>query len=259
MNLLEAIILGIVQGLTEFLPVSSSGHLEIAKTLFGVDPASSFYFTVAVHGATVLSTIVVFRKELISLLKGFFKFRMNEETSYIFRIFVSMIPVSFVGLLFKDQVEALFKGNLVFVGMMLLITSSLLAFAHFIKKRERQINYLDALLIGIAQAVAVIPGISRSGATIATGLLIGNKKDEIARFSFLMVLIPVLGANILELISFENNMNGNDVFAIIIGSIAAFISGYLACRWMIGLVRRSKLIGFSVYCAIAGLLSILFG
>ncbi len=259
MNLLEAIILGIVQGLTEFLPVSSSGHLEIAKTLFGVDPASSFYFTVAVHGATVLSTIVVFRKELISLLKGFFKFRMNEETSYIFRIFVSMIPVSFVGLLFKDQVEALFKGNLVFVGMMLLITSSLLAFAHFIKKRERQISYLDALLIGIAQAVAVIPGISRSGATIATGLLIGNKKDEIARFSFLMVLIPVLGANILELISFENNMNGNDVFAIIIGSIAAFISGYLACRWMIGLVRRSKLIGFSVYCAIAGLLSILFG
>ncbi len=259
MNWLEAIILGIVQGLTEFLPVSSSGHLEIAKALTGVDPESSFYFTVAVHGATVLSTIVVFHKELVSLFKGFFKFRMNEETSYIFRILISMIPVGFVGLLFKDQVEALFNGNLVFVGMMLLITSSLLAFAHFIRKRDRQIGYLDALIIGIAQALAVIPGISRSGATIATGLLIGNKKDEIARFSFLMVLIPVLGANFLEIISAENNTNGNGVFVIIIGSTAAFISGYLACRWMIGLVRKSKLIGFSVYCAAAGLLSILLG
>jgi len=259
MNWLEAIILGIVQGLTEFLPVSSSGHLEIAKALTGVDPESSFYFTVAVHGATVLSTIVVFHKELVSLFKGFFKFRMNEETSYIFRILISMIPVGFVGLLFKDQVEALFNGNLVFVGMMLLITSSLLAFAHFIRKRDRQIGYLDALIIGIAQALAVIPGISRSGATIATGLLIGNKKDEIARFSFIMVLIPVLGANFLEIISAENNTNGNGVFVIIIGSTAAFISGYLACRWMIGLVRKSKLIGFSVYCAAAGLLSILLG
>ena len=161
--------------------------------------------------------------------------------------------------LFKDQVEALFNGNLVFVGMMLLITSSLLAFAHFIRKRDRQIGYLDALIIGIAQALAVIPGISRSGATIATGLLIGNKKDEIARFSFIMVLIPVLGANFLEIISAENNTNGNGVFVIIIGSTAAFISGYLACRWMIGLVRKSKLIGFSVYCAAAGLLSILLG
>jgi len=259
MNWLEAIILGIIQGLTEFLPVSSSGHLEIAKTLFGLDPGSGFYFTVAVHGATVLSTIVVFWKEILLLFKGFFKFRMNDEMSYILKILISMIPVGFVGLLFKVRVEALFNGNLVFVGMMLLITSSLLAFAHFIKKRERQIGYLDALVIGIAQALAVIPGISRSGATIATGLLIGNKKDEIARFSFLMVLIPVLGANFLGIVSAENNASGNGVVAIIVGSIAAFISGYMACRWMIGLVRRSKLIGFSVYCAFAGLLSILLG
>ena len=259
MNWFEAIILGMVQGLTEFLPVSSSGHLEIAKALFGIDAESSFYFTVAVHGATVLSTIVVFRKEIVSLFKGFFQFRMNDETSYIFKILISMVPVGFIGLLFKDRVETLFNGNLVFVGLMLIVTSVLLAFAHFVKKRERPIGYLDALIIGIAQALAVVPGISRSGATISTGLMIGNKKDEIARFSFLMVLIPVLGANLFEVVSTENNTTGNGVVVIIAGSITAFICGYLACRWMIGLVRKSKLIGFSVYCAAIGLLSILLG
>ncbi|HOX75287.1 MAG TPA: undecaprenyl-diphosphate phosphatase [Bacteroidales bacterium] len=259
MNWLESIILGIIQGLTEFLPVSSSGHLEIAKALFGVDAESSFYFTVAVHGATVLSTIVVFWKEIVSLFKGFIKFRMNDETSYIFKILISMIPVGFVGLLLKDRVEALFNGNLIFVGSMLIITAALLALAHFIKKRERSIGYLDALIIGIAQAVAVIPGISRSGATIATGLMIGNRKDEIARFSFLMVLIPVIGANLLEIVSADSGATGNGLVTIIIGAIAAFISGYLACRWMIGLVRKSKLIGFAAYCAAAGLLSILLG
>lgn len=259
MSWIEAIILGLVQGLTEFLPVSSSGHLEIFRSIFGMDPGSGFYFTVAVHGATVLSTIVVFWKEIIKLFEGFFRFRMNEETSYLLKILVSMVPVGFVGLLLKDEVEALFNGNLIFVGSMLLVTSALLAMAHFIKKRDRQIGYLDALIIGFAQAVAVIPGISRSGATIATGLMIGNKKDEIARFSFLMVLIPVLGANFLEIVSAESNVSGNGAGVIIAGSIAAFISGYLACRWMIALVRKSKLIGFSVYCAAAGLLSILLG
>ncbi|HBE43137.1 MAG TPA: UDP-diphosphatase [Bacteroidales bacterium] len=259
MSLFEAVVLGLIQGLTEFLPVSSSGHLELSKAFFGVDPESGFYFTVAVHGATVLSTIVVFRKELLSLFEGLFRFRMNEETSYILKILISMIPVGFVGLLLEDKVEALFNGNLVFVGSMLLVTSALLAVAHFIKKRDRQIGYLDALIIGIAQAFAVIPGISRSGATIATGLVIGNKKDEIARFSFLMVLIPVLGANFLGIITAETNGSDNGAAVIVAGSIAAFISGYLACRWMIGLVRRSRLIGFSVYCAAAGLLSILLG
>jgi undecaprenyl-diphosphatase len=259
MSLLEAIVLGIVQGLTEFLPVSSSGHIEIGKVLFGVDAESSFYFTVAVHGATVLSTIAVFRKEIGSLLRGFLKFRMNDETSYILKILVSMIPVGFVGLLMKDQVEALFNGNLLFVGAMLIITAALLASAHFIRKKERQIGYPDALIIGVAQALAVIPGISRSGATIATGLMIGNSKNEIARFSFLMVLIPVLGANFLELLKTENTMAGPGTAAIIAGSLAAFVSGFFACRWMIGLVRKSRLIGFSVYCAAAGLLVILLG
>lgn len=259
MKLTEAVILGLIQGLTEFLPVSSSGHLEITKAIFGVDPAESFFFTVAVHGATVLSTIIVFRKEIGSLFKGFFRFRMNEETSYVLKILISLVPVGFVGLLLAEKVEALFNGNLLFVGLMLLVTAALLAVAHYIKKRDRQIGYLDALIIGIAQAFAVIPGISRSGATIATGLMIGNKKDEIAQFSFLMVLIPVLGANFLEILTSGANGPGTGSGAIIAGSIAAFISGYIACRWMIALVRKSKLIGFSIYCTLAGLLSIILG
>jgi undecaprenyl-diphosphatase len=184
---------------------------------------------------------------------------MNDETSYIIKMLISLVPVGFVGLLLQDKVEALFNGNLVFVGLMLLVTSGLLATAHFIKKGDRSIGYLDALIIGMAQAVAVIPGISRSGATIATGLIIGNRKEEIARFSFLMVIIPVIGANLIEIVSANGGETGNGVMTIIIGSVAAFISGYLACSWMIGLVRRSKLIGFSVYCAAAGLLSILLG
>jgi undecaprenyl-diphosphatase len=256
MNWFEAIVLGLIQGLTEFLPVSSSGHLEIAKSLLGINPDASFYFTVAVHGATVLSTIAVFWKEIYSLTKGSLKFIMNEELSYTLKIIISMIPVGIAGILLKDPIESLFKGNLVFVGLMLLVTSGLLAVAHFIKKRERNIGYKDAVIIGIAQAIAVIPGISRSGATISTGLVIGNKKDEIARFSFLMVLVPVIGANLLEIFSGEMNLTGVGIITIILGFIAAFISGYFACRWMIALVKRSKLIWFSIYCAIVGLLSI---
>jgi undecaprenyl-diphosphatase len=259
MNWFEAMVLGLIQGLTEFLPVSSSGHLEIAKSLFGVNPEASFYFTIAVHGATVLSTIAVFRKELVTLFRGTLKFKMNEETSYVLKLIVSMIPVGFAGLLLKDPIEKLFNGNILFVGFMLLITASLLALAHFIKKRERKITYMDALIIGIAQAIAVIPGISRSGATIATGLMIGNRKDEIAKFSFLMVLVPVIGANLMEIFSGEFNADSTGIGIIIIGFITAFISGYLACKWMIGLVKRSKLIWFSIYCVVAGLLAILLG
>lgn len=259
MTWFEAIILGIIQGLTEFLPVSSSGHLEIAKSLFQVDPESSFYFTVAVHGATVLSTIVVFWKEIITLAKGTLKFKLNDETNYMFKIIISMIPVGIAGILLKEPIEKMFNGNIVFVGFMLLITSLLLAGAHFIRKGNRTINYLDAFIIGIAQAFAVIPGISRSGATIATGLLIGNTKDEMARFSFLMVLIPVIGANLLEIFTGEISNESTGIGLIIIGFIAAFISGYLACRWMIALVRRSKLIWFSIYCVIIALLAILLG
>ena len=252
-------VLGLIQGLTEFLPVSSSGHLEIVKSLFGIDPEASFYFTVAVHGATVLSTIVVFRKEIVTLTRGTFKFSLNEETSYVLKIIVSMIPVGFAGLFMKDPIERMFSGDIVFVGSMLLITSLLLAGAHFLRKRNRTIGYVDALIIGVAQAAAVIPGISRSGATIATGLMIGNSKDEIARFSFLMVLIPVIGANLMEMLLGEISTDSTGIGIIFIGFITAFVSGYLACKWMIGLVKRSRLIWFSVYCAIAGLLSVLLG
>jgi len=259
MNWFEAIALGLIQGLTEFLPISSSGHLEIAKSIFGIDPEANFYFTIAVHGATVLSTIVVFWKEIIELISGTLKFKMNDETSYVLKLIVSMIPVGIAGLFLKDPIESLFNGNIVFVGFMLLITSTLLALAHFIKKREREIGYLDALLIGIAQAIAVIPGISRSGATISTGLMIGNSKDKIARFSFLMVLVPIIGANLLEIMSGEINLNSTSFGIILIGFLAAFVSGYLACRWMIGLVKKSKLIWFSIYCLIIGLLSIVLG
>ncbi len=259
MNWFEAIILGLIQGLTEFLPVSSSGHLEIAKSLFGIDPEASFFFTIAVHGATVLSTIAVFWKELLKLVEGTLKFKMNEETSYVLKLIVSMIPVGFVGLLLKDPVERMFSGNIVFVGSMLLITAMFLAAAHFTRKRERKIGYLDALIIGIAQAIAVMPGISRSGATISTGLIIGNSKSEMARFSFLMVLVPVIGANLMEILTEPVSSGNTGIAIILIGFITAFISGYVACRWMIGLVRKSKLIWFSIYCAIVGLISVFLG
>jgi len=259
MNWFEAMILGLIQGLTEFLPVSSSGHLEIAKSLFGVNPEASFYFTVAVHGATVLSIVVVFRREIVTLARGTLKFRINDETTYVLKIIVSMIPVGIAGLLLKDPIERMFNGNMVFVGFMLLITSLLLAGAHFIRKRNRTITYLDAFIIGIAQAFAVIPGISRSGATIATGLIIGNSKDKIARFSFLMVLVPVIAANLLEILTGEINSGSSGAGIIMIGFFAAFFSGYLACRWMVELVKRSKLIWFSIYCVIIGLLAVLLG
>ncbi len=255
----EAIVLGLIQGLTEFLPVSSSGHLEIAKALFGIDAESSFYFTVAVHGATVLSTLVVFWKEIVTLISGALKFKMNEETSYVLKLIISMVPVGIAGVLLKDPIESLFNGNMLFIGLMLMVTSALLAGAHFMKKHDRKITYLDAIIIGIAQAIAVIPGISRSGATISTGLMIGNSRNEMARFSFLMVLVPVIGANILELTSGDVNTTAVGGGIIIIGFLTAFLAGYAACRWMIGLVKKSKLIWFSIYCLAAGILSIVLG
>lgn len=258
MNLIEAIVLGLIQGLTEFLPVSSSGHLELGKYLFGIDPAANFYFSVAVHGSTVLSTLVVFRKEIAVLFKGLFKFKLNRETEYIFKLIISMVPVAFVGIFLKEQVESLFNGNMFFIGSMLIVTALLLTIGHFARQRERSIGYLDAFTIGIAQAFAVIPGISRSGATISTGLIIGNKKNEIAQFSFLMVLVPVLGANLLEFFSDERITGGTNMMVILAGSVAAFISGYIACRLMINLVRRSKMIWFAFYCALIGILAILF-
>lgn len=253
MNYLEALILGVIQGLSEFLPVSSSGHLELAKAILGTEAKEKLSFTVVVHGATVLSTIVVFRKEIIQLIKGLFEFKWNFETKYIAMIAVSMIPVGIVGVLFKDQVEGLFSGNILLVGSMLIVTGLLLSFTYFAKANIRDINFKDSLIIGFAQAMAVIPGISRSGSTIATGIMLGAKKDEVARFSFLMVLVPIIGANVKDIFdgSFTSS-TGVGEMALLIGFIAAFISGLLACKWMINIVKRGKLIYFAIYCFIIG-------
>ena len=259
MDWIEAIILGVVQGLTEFLPVSSSGHLEIGKALFGIDASENFFFTVAVHGATVASTLVVFAREILQLLKGTLAFRMNEETTYVLKLLISMIPVGLVALFLKERVEGLFDGNMVFIGSMLLVTSLMLATGHFMKNRVRNIGWFDAFIIGIAQAFAVIPGISRSGATISTGMMLGNRKDELAKFSFLMVLVPVIGANFLEIFSGDFTRSGTGTGVIIAGAVAAFVSGYIACRWMITLVKKSKMIWFAVYCSVVGLITILLG
>lgn len=259
MTWIEALILGLIQGLTEFLPVSSSGHLELGKFLLGIEAEKSLSFTVAVHGATVLSTIVVFRKDLLDVFKGLFEWRWNESWKFAGLIALSMIPVLIVGLFFADYVESFFTGNIRFVGFMLLITAALLTFTYLKKSNNRKIGFLDALIIGLAQALAVLPGISRSGATISTGLMLGNKRELVARFSFLMVLIPILGANLLDILKNEGGTESSiGLVPIIVGSVAAFIAGLLACKWMIGIVNKGKLIYFAIYCAIIGIIAIAF-
>lgn len=259
MNWFEAIVLGLIQGLTEFLPVSSSGHLELGKHLFGIDADANFYFSVAVHGATVLSTIIVLREEIADLVKGFFKFRMNDETKYLLKIIISMIPVGIAGFFLTEIVDNYFTGNMVALGIQFVITAGILLLPILIKPKERPISYIDSFIIGIAQAIAVLPAISRSGATIATGLMLGNKKEDIAKFSFLMVLIPIVGANLAELKSGDFSVEGTSFFVIIIGFITAFISGYFACKWMIALVKKGNLTWFAVYCVLVGIFSILLG
>lgn len=260
MNWLEAIILGLVQGLTEFLPVSSSGHLELGKYLLDINPEKSLIFTVVVHGATVLSTIVVFWKDIWKILKGLFKFQLNEETLYVLKLIVSMIPVLIVGVFFMDEVEQFFNGNIIFVGSMLLITSALLAITMLVKSNTRNIRFLDAFIIGIAQALAVLPGISRSGATISTGLIIGNKKELITRFSFLMVLVPIIGANAQNIMSKDVSVNsGVGFLPLLAGFLAAFISGLFACKWMIKIVNKGKLIYFAIYTFVIGTIAIIVG
>lgn len=259
MSWLEALILGIVQGLTEFLPVSSSGHLEIGKAILGVNAEKSLIFTVVVHGATVLSTVVVFYKDILNLLKGLFAFKWNEETAYILKIFVSMIPVIILGLFFKDEIEGFYTGNVMFVGLMLIITSLLLLSTYMVRKNERKINFSNSLLMGLAQAFAVLPGISRSGATIATGLLLGNKKANVARFSFLMVLIPIIGANVKDIYDGSAGaVNGIGLLPLGVGFLAAFLSGLLACKWMIGIVKKGKLLYFAIYCFLIGSVAIIY-
>ena len=257
MSIIEAIILGLIQGLTEFLPVSSSGHIEIGKAILGVEVKENLQFTVAVHAATVLSTLVVFRKEIIDLFIGFFKFKINDETKFVIKILLSTIPVLFVGFFLKDEVERLFDGNLLVVGIMLLVTALLLTLSKYLQRANtKPIGYRNAFIIGVAQAIAVMPGLSRSGSTISTGLILGNHRDEVAKFSFLMVIIPILGAAVLDIAKGE--FSTVDIQPIIAGFIAAFISGYVACSWMVKLVRKGNLIWFALYCAIIGVSAIIF-
>lgn len=257
MDWLEALVLGVVQGLTEFLPVSSSGHLQIFKEILGVEITENLTFEIVVHAATVCSTLVVLRKEIGELLCGFFKFRWNDEMQYVLKIGVSMIPVAVVGFCFKEQVERIFGEGLNVVGVCLLLTAGLLAFAYYAKPRlKNRISFVDALVIGVAQACAVLPGLSRSGSTIATGILLGDNKEQVAKFSFLMVLVPILGEALLEakdILTGEVAAASVPVVSLLVGFVAAFVSGYLACSWMLNLVRRGKLIWFALYCLAAGI------
>ncbi len=262
MDWLQALVLGLLQGLTEYLPVSSSGHLTIGSYLFGLNGEDNLAFTVVVHVATVLSTLVVLWKEIDWILKGLFKFRMNDETKYFINILISMIPVGIVGVFFKDQVEEVFGSGLLIVGCMLLVTAALLVFSYYARPRQREnISPLHAFIIGLAQAVAVLPGLSRSGSTIATGLLLGNKKEKLAQFSFLMVIPPILGEALLDVVKGlkgEEAFGGIDALPLIVGFVAAFVSGCVACKWMINIVKKGKLVWFGMYCAIAGAATIAF-
>jgi len=270
----QAIILGLVQGLTEFLPVSSSGHLMIFKELAGVETEGFLDFTVTVHMATVLSTLIVFWGAIWTLLKGFFKFKYNDETDYIFKIVVSMIPVFVVGMFFKDQVEALFGDNLTTVAICLFVTAALLIFSDFatskktgeslVKNNNRNgISYLQAFIVGLGQAFAVAPGLSRSGTTIATGLISGVKREVMAQFSFLMVLVPIIGEQMLDILK---SITGEEVaasgsvgtLALVLGFITAFLSGLFACKVMIALVKKAKLSWFALYCLIVAVLILVF-
>lgn len=273
MTWIESLLMGLLQGLTEYLPISSSGHLTIASALFGINPEENLTFTVLVHIATVLSTLVILWKEIAWILKDLFSkqnflswSQMNEGTRYALRIIISMIPVGIVGVFFKDQIEEIFGSGLTIVGIMLLVTAALLSFSFFAKPRQKeQISLLDAFIIGVAQAVATLPGLSRSGSTIATGILLGNKKESLAQFSFLMVIPPILGEALLDVL---DALEGSEaavsaastsfgVYAI--GFIAAFLAGCAACKWMISIVRKGKLIYFGIYCAIVGVLLLIFG
>ena len=263
MEWFEALILGVIQGLTEYLPVSSSGHLAIGAHLFGLSGEENLTFTVAVHVATVLSTCVILWKEIVWLFTDLFKWKWNEGTRYIVNILISMIPVGIVGLFFKDKVEAIFGSGLLVVGICLMVTAALLAFSYWAKPRQREtISPWHAFVIGLAQALAVLPGLSRSGSTIATGLLLGNKKERLAQFSFLMVIPPILGEALLDVkdmaeMGVSQAMAGLPVSSLAIGFLAAFVCGCLACKWMIDIVKKGKLIWFALYCAVVGLATII--
>ena len=259
MTIVESIILGAVQGLTEFLPVSSSGHLQIAKALLGVEIEENLAFDTTLHAATVLSTIVILWPEIKRLVVGLFSRHFNEEQAYVLKILLSMIPIGIVGFALKDYLDAMLSSPyiLTIVGAMLLLTAALLAFAYYARPRQKEnISYRDAFIIGVAQAVAAMPGLSRSGSTIATGLILGNKKEAMAQFSFLMVLAPILGEMLLNIVKGEVVFASIGVVPMIAGFVAAFVVGCLACKFMIDIVKRGKLIWFAVYCAVAGVVAI---
>lgn len=261
MEWFEALILGLIQGLTEYLPVSSSGHLAIGSALFGIEGEENLAFTIVVHVATVFSTLVILWKEIDWIFKGLFKWQMNEETRYVINILVSMIPIGIVGVFFKDEVEAIFGSGLVVVGCCLLLTALLLSFSYCYKPKQKEnISMKDAFIIGLAQACAVLPGLSRSGSTIATGLLLGDNKAKLAQFSFLMVMPPILGEALLDgmkMMKGEAVAGDIPTLSLVVGFLAAFVSGCLACKWMINIVKKGKLIYFAIYCAIAGVITLI--
>lgn len=259
MTIIESIILGAVQGLTEFLPVSSSGHLQIAKVLLGVEIEENLAFDTTLHAATVLSTIVILWPEVKRLVVGLFSRHFNDEQAYVLKIVLSMIPIGVVGFTLKEYIDQMLSSPYILsiVGAMLLLTAALLSFAYYARPRQKEtISYRDAFIIGLSQAVAAMPGLSRSGTTIATGLLLGNKKEAMAHFSFLMVLAPILGEMFLNIVKGEVVFSSIGVAEMAAGFVAAFVVGCLACRFMIDIVKRGKLIWFAVYCAAAGVVSI---
>ncbi len=262
MSWIEALILGLLQGLTEFLPVSSSGHLELGGALFGLeDPHHFFTFNIIVHGATFLSVVFVFWKDIISLVVNFFRFKWNAEMKFALLLLASAVPTAIVGLSFEEQIESIFEGRVTFIGFMLLITATLLFLTRFIPKNNKDVTLKSAIVIGIAQTIAVLPGISRSGATISTALFFGIERSKAIKFSFLMVLIPIFGANFLKVLrmSEEAGSSSMEVMPMIIGAIAAFIAGVVACKWMLNIVRRGKIEYFSIYCVIVGITAIIAG
>lgn len=258
MDILEVIVLGVIQGLTEFLPVSSSGHLELAKAILGDTsvPEESLTFTVVLHFATALSTLVIFRKEVAEILKGLFQFKWNDQTKFSLKIIISMLPAVVVGLLFEEQLEAFFGGKILLVGVMLLVTAILLLLADKAKNTNKEVSFTNSVIIGISQAIAMLPGISRSGATISTSVLLGIDRTKAARFSFLMVVPLIFGKIGKDVLSGDLNFQSSEMLPISAGFIAAFLAGILACKWMIALVKKSKLSYFSLYCAIVGFIAI---